>query len=89
MQSMHYAVDKLELDTIFPEVQTTSLDAIATADDVQKCLEALKDSELNTHQVKAITSILDANCVKVQSNVQPVCVYQAMNFTKRGSHTLV
>lgn len=62
---MHYAVDQLDLDTIFPVVQTTP-NSIPSSPDVQKCLDVLKDSELNPFQLQAITSMLDASCLKVR-----------------------
>lgn len=65
MQSMHYAVDQLDLDAIFPVVQTTPNTPIPTSSDVQECLDLLKDSELNQFQLQAITSILDSSCLKV------------------------
>ena len=63
---MHYAVDQLDLDNIFPVVQATPSNSIPTSMDVQKCLDVLKDSELNPFQLQAITSMLDASCLKVR-----------------------
>ncbi len=68
MRSMHYAVDQLDLDTIFPVVQATPSNSIPTSADVQKCLDVLKDSELNPFQLQAITSMLDASCLKVRGS---------------------
>ena len=65
MRSMHYAVEQLDLDTIFPVVQTTPNTSIPTSSDVHKCLETLKDSELNQPQLQAITSMLDPSCIEV------------------------
>lgn len=80
MRGMHYAVDQLDLDTIFPVAQTTpNSSSIPTSSDVQKCLDVLKDSELNPFQLQAITSILDSSCLKVSL---PHCLigYVAISF---------
>ena len=72
MRSMHYAVDQLDLTTIFPEVQITSNGgSIPSTADVQNCLDILKDSELNPSQLRAITSILDSSCLKVNILLWP------------------
>lgn len=67
MRAMHYAVDQLQLDTIFPEVQSAPNSSIPSSSDVQKCLDVVKDSVLNPFQLQAIASMLDASCLKVSS----------------------
>lgn len=69
MRGMHYAVDQLDLDTIFPVPQTTPNSAIPSSSDVQDCLDVLKDSELNPFQLQAITSMLDSSCLKVSMSL--------------------
>ncbi len=75
MRSMHYAVDQLDLDNIFPVVQATPSNSIPTSMDVQKCLDVLKDSELNPFQLQAITSILDASCLKVRGRGGTISIH--------------
>lgn len=65
MRGMHYAVDQLDSDVIFPVAQSVSDNAIPTSSEVQDCLDVLKDSELNPFQLQAITSMLDPSCLKV------------------------
>ena len=65
MRGMHYAVDQLDLDTLFPVAQATPSSAIPTSSEVQECLDVLKDSELNPFQLQAITSMLDSSCSRV------------------------
>ena len=64
MRAMHYAVDSLNLDNIFP----TSSGSVTTTDNpsaLKKCLDELKGSELNKAQQDAITSMLDPACRQV------------------------
>ena len=64
MRSMHFAVDNLDLSTIFPEsLVSGTMNEQPTA--VLRCLEELKRSELNKNQQDAITSMLDPVCTKV------------------------
>ncbi len=67
MRAMHYAVDQLELDVLFPDAVSgsTATEVIPSSGEVKTCLEVLKKSELNDCQVQAITSMLDPSCVKV------------------------
>jgi len=64
MQSMHYAVDHLDLDTILPSSQTTATDS-ETSPSIKKCLNKLKNVELYNSQKDAITSMLDPACRQV------------------------
>lgn len=70
MRGMHYAVDQLDLDTIFPDAQNALDIAIPSSSDVQDCLDVLKDSELSDFQRQAIASMLDSSCQKVSQLVQ-------------------
>ena len=64
MRSMHFAVDNLDLSTIFPEsLIFGTMNEHRTA--VLRCLEELKRSELNKNQQDAVTSMLDPVCTKV------------------------
>lgn len=65
MRSMHYAVDQLDLNVIFPVTQTAPTNAIPTSREVQECLDLLKESELNDTQIQAITSMMDLSCSEV------------------------
>ena len=69
MRSMHYAVDHLDLDTIFPPSQSVSVNA-ETSISIKRCLEELKNSELYNSQQNAITSMLDPACRQVSSSVR-------------------
>ena len=65
MRSMHYAVDHLDLDAIFPSSsQPTGIDT-ETSPSIKRCLEELKKSELYSSQQNAITSMLDPVCRQV------------------------
>ena len=64
MRSMHYAVDHLDLDTIFPPSQSVSVKT-ETSVSIKRCLEELKNSELYSSQQNAITSMLDPACRQV------------------------
>ena len=66
MRSMHYAVDHLDLDTIFPPSQSVSVNA-ETSISIKRCLEELKNSELYSSQQNAITSMLDPACRQVET----------------------
>ena len=61
MRSMHYAVDHLDLNTIFPSPQLAAQN-IENPTAVESCLEDLKSSELYKSQQDAITSMLDSAC---------------------------
>ncbi len=63
MRHMHYAVDNLDLDTVFP-VLTTHISNSASLE-IEECLESLKSSELNARQRDAISSVFDDTCLKV------------------------
>ena len=64
MRSMHFAVDNLDLSTIFPDTLVSgTMNEYPTA--VLRCLEELKRSELNKNQQDAIISVLDPACSKV------------------------
>ena len=80
MRSMHYAVDQLDLDTIFPEVQAIGAN-IPSSPDVQKCLDVVKDSVLNRFQLQSITSMLDSKCLMVGHWC--VCVCCLAGFQRR------
>ena len=67
MRAMHFAVDQLSLDTIFP-LSDGSLPTMNNPSALKKCLDELKGSELNKTQQDAITSMLDPAC-------KQVCVY--------------
>ena len=64
MQSMHYAVDHLDLDTIFPSSQTTATNS-ETSPSIKKCLQELKKSKLYNAQQNAIVSMLNPACTQV------------------------
>ena len=66
MRSMHYAVDHLDLDTIFPPSQSVSVKT-ETPISIKRCLEELKNSELYSSQQNAITSMLDPACRQVST----------------------
>ncbi len=66
MRTMHYAVEKLNLDTIFPTSSDSSLGNHRSAA-VLNCLKELKRSELNKSQQEAVTSMLDPACTKVHT----------------------
>ena len=68
MRSMHYAVDHLDLDTIFPPSQSVSVNT-ETSVSIKRCLEELKNSELYSSQQNAITSMLDPACRQVSSSI--------------------
>ena len=74
MRGMHYAVDQLDLDVLFPEVNTTPNNSIPSSPDVQKCLDVVKDSVLNPFQLQAIASMIDPSCLKVGGCWVGVCV---------------
>jgi len=64
MQSMHYAVDLLDLNTIFPSSQTNVTNS-KTSPSIKRCLHEVKNSKLNNSQQNAITSMLDPACSQV------------------------
>ena len=66
MRSMHYAVDHLDLDTIFPPSQSVSVKT-ETPISIKRCLEELKNSELYSSQQNAITSMLNPACRQVST----------------------
>ena len=68
MRSMHYAVDHLDLDTIFPPSQSVSVKT-ETPGSIKRCLEELKNSELYSSQQNAITSMLDPACRQVSTRL--------------------
>ena len=82
MRAMHYAVDHLNMATIFP-----MSDGSVTTDNpsaLKKCLDELKGSELNKAQQDAITSMLDPACRQVHvcvcMYVEPIyCTYTEYN----------
>ena len=65
MRSMHYAVDHLDLDTIFPSSSQPAGTDTETSPSIKRCLEELKNSELYNSQQTAITSMLDPACRQV------------------------
>ncbi len=67
MRSMHYAVNKLDLATIFP-TPSDSRTGIERSSAIMECLKELKRSELNESQQDAITSMLDPACTKVRTH---------------------
>ena len=69
MRAMHFAVDQLSLDTIFP-LSDGFLPTMNNPSALKKCLDELKGSELNKTQQDAITSMLDPACKQVC-----VCTY--------------
>ena len=77
MRAMHFAVDRLNLDTIFP-MSDGSLPTMDNPSALKKCLDELKGSELNKTQQDAITSMLDPACRQVHVHVQ--CRCQHTNF---------
>ena len=64
MQSMHYAVDLLDLNTIFPSSQM-NVTNYKTSPSINRCLHEVKNSKLNNSQQNAITSMLDPACSQV------------------------
>ena len=65
MRSMHYAVDKLDLSTIFPEPSDGN-GSTDRSTSVLECVKELKTSELYQSQQDAIISMLDPACTKVR-----------------------
>ena len=57
MRSMHYAVDHLDLDTIFPPTLSVSVNTEIPAS-IKRCLEELENSELYSSQKRSIVSML-------------------------------
>ena len=85
MRSMHYAVDHLDLDTIFPPSQSVSVKT-ETPISIKRCLEELKNSELYSSQQNAITSMLDPACRQVSTSVHACrnsCIKQ--NYRRLGN----
>ena len=64
MRAMHFAVDQLNLDTIFP-LSDGSEHTMSNPSALKRCLDELKGSELNKTQQDAITSMLDPACRQV------------------------
>ena len=58
MQTMHYAIDHVDLDKIFPTGDSTST-ALSNPTAIKKCQKELKKLKLNHLQEKVISTIIN------------------------------
>ena len=64
LRTMHYAVDHVDLDKIFPSVDSTA-SSMSNPAAIKKCRKELKKMKLNPHQNEVISSIINPEYTRV------------------------
>lgn len=65
MRAMHYAIDHVNLDTIFPSAGSTLDSVMSNPTALKKCMKELTKSKLNPLQKEVISTMFKPELTKV------------------------